>query len=93
MGFAGSDGVLEATGTEANLHANNIPLLSAVLCAALSPNVVQVQAPFPLSSGKMKDMRFMTKSDGCDNLHPPSVTSGRFLGLDSRQHWCTKRMI
>ncbi|XP_066534842.1 putative ATP-dependent RNA helicase DHX57 isoform X2 [Hoplias malabaricus] len=37
----GTDGILESTGYEANLNADNTKLMSAMLCAALYPNVVQ----------------------------------------------------
>ncbi|MBN3305976.1 DHX57 helicase, partial [Amia calva] len=79
----GGDGILEATGFEANLNADNIKLMSAMLCAALYPNVVQVRAPQgkykQTSKGAMKmqpkadELRFMTKNDGCVHVHPSSV--------------------
>lgn len=79
----GTDGVLEATGSEANLNSDNIRLMSAMLCAALYPNVVQVRSPQgkykQTSKGavmlqpKADELRFMTKSDGCVNVHPSSV--------------------
>ncbi|XP_019134505.2 putative ATP-dependent RNA helicase DHX57 [Larimichthys crocea] len=79
----GTDGILEATGHEANLNADNIRLMSAMLCAALYPNVVQVRAPqgnYKMTSkGAMKmqpkanELRFMTKNDGCVHVHPSSV--------------------
>ncbi|XP_071780554.1 putative ATP-dependent RNA helicase DHX57 [Centroberyx gerrardi] len=79
----GTDGVLEATGPEANLNSDNIRLMSAMLCAALYPNVVQVRAPQgkykQTSKGAMKmqpkadELRFMTKNDGCVHVHPSSV--------------------
>uniref|UniRef100_A0A4W6FQP7 Putative ATP-dependent RNA helicase DHX57 n=1 Tax=Lates calcarifer TaxID=8187 RepID=A0A4W6FQP7_LATCA len=79
----GTDGVLEATGPEANLNSENIRLMSAMLCAALYPNVVQVRAPqgnYKMTSkGAMKmqpkanELRFMTKNDGCVHVHPSSV--------------------
>lgn len=79
----GTDGVLEATGPEANLNSDNIKLMSAMLCAALYPNVVQVRAPqgnYKMTSkGAMKmqpkanELRFMTKNDGCVHVHPSSV--------------------
>uniref|UniRef100_H3DMF3 Putative ATP-dependent RNA helicase DHX57 n=1 Tax=Tetraodon nigroviridis TaxID=99883 RepID=H3DMF3_TETNG len=78
-----SDGVLEATGPEANLNSDNIRLMSAMLCAALYPNVVQVRAPqgnFKMTSkGAMKthpkanELRFATKNDGYVHVHPSSV--------------------
>ncbi|KAJ8338428.1 hypothetical protein SKAU_G00373940 [Synaphobranchus kaupii] len=83
MATKGTDGVLEATGFEANLNSDNTKLMSAMLCAALYPNVVQVRAPegkYKLTSkGAMKmppkaeELRFMTKSDGCVHIHPSSV--------------------
>uniref|UniRef100_A0A671WJV1 Putative ATP-dependent RNA helicase DHX57 n=1 Tax=Sparus aurata TaxID=8175 RepID=A0A671WJV1_SPAAU len=78
----GTDGVLEATGREANSNAENIRLMSAMLCAALYPNVVQVspQGNYKMTSkGAMKmqpkanELRFMTKDDGCVHVHPSSV--------------------
>ncbi|XP_068572950.1 putative ATP-dependent RNA helicase DHX57 [Cebidichthys violaceus] len=83
MSSKGTDGVLEATGPEANLNAENIRLMSAMLCAALYPNVVQVRAPqgnYKMTSkGAMKmqpkanELRFMTKDDGYVHVHPSSV--------------------
>ncbi|KAM3858805.1 putative ATP-dependent RNA helicase DHX57 [Diretmus argenteus] len=83
MGSKGTDGVLEATGAEANLNSGNIRLMSAMLCAALYPNVVQVRAPQgkykQTATGAMKmqpkaeELRFMTKNDGCVHVHPSSV--------------------
>ncbi|XP_040886321.1 putative ATP-dependent RNA helicase DHX57 [Toxotes jaculatrix] len=79
----GTDGVLEATGPEANLNSDNIRLMSAMLCAALYPNVVQVRAPqgnYKMTSkGAMKmqpkanELRFVTKNDGCVHVHPSSI--------------------
>lgn len=83
MSSKGTDGVLEATGPEANLNSENIRLMSAMLCAALYPNVVQVRAPqgnYKMTSkGAMKmqpkanELRFMTKNDGAVHVHPSSV--------------------
>lgn len=83
MSSKGTDGVLEATGPEANLNSDNIKLMSAMLCAALYPNVVQVRAPqgnFKMTSkGAMKmqpkanELRFLTKNDGYVNVHPSSI--------------------
>ncbi|XP_077399791.1 putative ATP-dependent RNA helicase DHX57 [Vanacampus margaritifer] len=83
LGSRGSDGILEATGPEANLNADNIHLMSAMLCAALYPNVVQVQAPqgvYKMSvkgavkmPPKANELRFLTKTDGCVHVHPSSV--------------------
>jgi len=42
----GGDGILDATGEEANSNAENPKLISAMLCAALYPNVVRVTKCF-----------------------------------------------
>ncbi|KAL2083418.1 hypothetical protein ACEWY4_021191 [Coilia grayii] len=83
MSSKGTDGVLEATGHEANLNADNTKLMSAMLCAALYPNVVQVRAPQgkfkQTSKGAVKmqpkadELRFMTKNDGAVHIHPSSI--------------------
>ncbi|CAH2252973.1 ATP-dependent RNA helicase DHX57 isoform X1 [Pelobates cultripes] len=77
------DGVLEATGEEANTNAENIRLMSAMLCAALYPNVVQVKTPegkFQVTRAgavkmqpKAEELKFVTKNDGYVNIHPSSV--------------------
>uniref|UniRef100_A0A8C2MZY4 Putative ATP-dependent RNA helicase DHX57 n=1 Tax=Cricetulus griseus TaxID=10029 RepID=A0A8C2MZY4_CRIGR len=79
----GGDGVLDATGEEANTNAENPKLISAVLCAALYPNVVQVKTPEgkfqKTSSGvvrlqpKSAELKFVTKNDGYVHIHPSSV--------------------
>ncbi|XP_026870115.2 putative ATP-dependent RNA helicase DHX57 isoform X1 [Electrophorus electricus] len=83
MSSTGTDGVLEATGYEANLNSDNTKLMSAMLCAALYPNVVQVRAPqgkFKQTSKgavkmqpKAEELRFLTKTDGAVHIHPSSV--------------------
>uniref|UniRef100_A0A8B9NQM0 Putative ATP-dependent RNA helicase DHX57 n=1 Tax=Apteryx owenii TaxID=8824 RepID=A0A8B9NQM0_APTOW len=77
------DGVLDATGEEANSNAENIKLISAMLCAALYPNVVQVKTPEgkyqKTSTGAVKmqpkaeELKFVTKNDGYVHIHPSSV--------------------
>ncbi|CAB0005176.1 unnamed protein product [Nesidiocoris tenuis] len=77
------DRILEATGRELNAHGENQKLLSAILCAALYPNIVKVYTPdrqFSASiSGaipaplKADSLVFKTKSDGDVLLHPSSV--------------------
>ncbi|XP_065487852.1 putative ATP-dependent RNA helicase DHX57 [Caloenas nicobarica] len=77
------DGVLDATGEEANSNAENIKLISAMLCAALYPNVVQVKKPEgkyqKTSAGAVKmqpkaeELKFVTKNDGYVHIHPSSV--------------------
>ncbi|KGL77564.1 Putative ATP-dependent RNA helicase DHX57, partial [Tinamus guttatus] len=79
----GGDGVLDATGEEANSNAENIKLISAMLCAALYPNVVQVKMPEgkyqKTSAGAVKmqpkaeEVKFVTKNDGYVHIHPSSV--------------------
>jgi ATP-dependent RNA helicase DHX57 len=43
--FRGTDGVLLATGQDANIHNENTKVLAAILVAALYPNVVQIRTP------------------------------------------------
>ncbi|XP_016074425.1 PREDICTED: putative ATP-dependent RNA helicase DHX57 isoform X1 [Miniopterus natalensis] len=79
----GGDGILEATGEEANSNAENHKLISAMLCAALYPNVVQVKSPegkFQKTSTravrmqqKSDELKFVTKNDGYVHIHPSSV--------------------
>ncbi|KAM6179571.1 putative ATP-dependent RNA helicase DHX57 [Erethizon dorsatum] len=79
----GGDGVLDATGEEANSNAENPKLISAMLCAALYPNVVQVKTPEgkfqKTSTGavrmqpKSTELKFVTKNDGYVHIHPSSV--------------------
>ncbi|XP_076990147.1 putative ATP-dependent RNA helicase DHX57 isoform X3 [Tamandua tetradactyla] len=79
----GGDGVLDATGEEANSNAENPKLISAMLCAALYPNVVQVKSPEgkfqKTSTGavrmqpKSDELKFVTKNDGYVHIHPSSV--------------------
>ncbi|XP_032539439.1 putative ATP-dependent RNA helicase DHX57 [Chiroxiphia lanceolata] len=79
----GGDGVLDATGEEANSNAENFKLISAMLCAALYPNVVQVKKPEgkyqKTSTGAVKmqpkaeELKFVTKNDGYVHIHPSSV--------------------
>lgn len=79
----GGDGVLDATGEEANSNAENPKLISAMLCAALYPNVVQVKAPEgkfqKTSTGGVRmqprsaELKFVTKNDGYVHIHPSSV--------------------
>ncbi|XP_006839440.1 PREDICTED: putative ATP-dependent RNA helicase DHX57 [Chrysochloris asiatica] len=79
----GGDGVLDATGEEANSNAENPKLISAILCAALYPNVVQVKTPegkFQKTSTravrmkpKSEELKFVTKNDGYVHIHPSSV--------------------
>ncbi|XP_042303020.1 LOW QUALITY PROTEIN: putative ATP-dependent RNA helicase DHX57 [Sceloporus undulatus] len=79
----GGDGILEATGEEANANAENVKLISAMLCAALYPNVVQVKTPEgkyqKTSTGAVKmnpkpgELKFVTKKEGYVYIHPSSV--------------------
>ncbi|KAG8444118.1 hypothetical protein GDO86_009340 [Hymenochirus boettgeri] len=77
------DGILEATGEEANANAENIKLISAMLCAALYPNVVQVKSPegkFQVTRAgavkmqpKSEEFKFVTRNDGYVHIHPSSI--------------------
>ncbi|XP_034283369.1 putative ATP-dependent RNA helicase DHX57 [Pantherophis guttatus] len=76
------DGVLEATGEEANANAENVKLISAILCAAMYPNVVQVKVPekkYQVIKGAAKNnpkpetLMFATKNLGYVHIHPSSV--------------------
>lgn len=79
----GGDGVLDATGEEANSNSENVKLISAMLCAALYPNVVQVKIPEgkyqKTSTGAVKmkpkpgELKFVTKNDGYVHIHPSSI--------------------
>ncbi|KAL4711140.1 hypothetical protein ACJJTC_009511 [Scirpophaga incertulas] len=84
------DSVESLTGEELNANGNNDRLLSAILCAALYPNVVKVLTPeksFHMQAGgavprqpNPEELKFKTKSDGFVALHPSSVnaSSGYF---------------
>uniref|UniRef100_A0A8C5WQS0 Putative ATP-dependent RNA helicase DHX57 n=1 Tax=Laticauda laticaudata TaxID=8630 RepID=A0A8C5WQS0_LATLA len=77
------DGVLEAIGEEANANAENVKLISAILCAAMYPNVVQIKVPekkcLKIIKGaakinpKAETLMFATKSQGYVHIHPSSV--------------------
>ncbi|XP_070590792.1 putative ATP-dependent RNA helicase DHX57 [Erythrolamprus reginae] len=76
------DGILEATGEEANANAENVKLISAILCAAMYPNVVQIKVPekkHQVIKGAAKinpnseTLMFATKSLGYAHIHPSSV--------------------
>ncbi|XP_054841159.1 putative ATP-dependent RNA helicase DHX57 isoform X2 [Eublepharis macularius] len=82
-GSWGGDGVLDATGVEANANSENVKLISAILCAALYPNVVQVKTPDgkyqKTSAGAVKmkpkpgELKFVIKNEGYVHIHPSSV--------------------
>ncbi|KAF6205655.1 hypothetical protein GE061_019828, partial [Apolygus lucorum] len=77
------DRILEITGRELNVHGDNQKLLSAILCAALYPNIVKVFTPDKQYSAsisgaiptptKAEELVFRTKTDGPVLLHPSSV--------------------
>lgn len=79
------DDILQITGTEMNSNSENNRLLSALLCAALYPNVVKVLTPeksFTMSvAGAVprqplpKELRFKTNQDGYVFIHPSSINS------------------
>ncbi|XP_026463762.1 putative ATP-dependent RNA helicase DHX57 [Ctenocephalides felis] len=86
----GKDRILELTGNELNVNSKNFRLLSAILSAALYPNIVKVFTPEksfePSASGaiprlpKSGELKFKTKADGYVHIHPSSVnyTVGHF---------------
>lgn len=71
---SGQDTVAALTGAQLNMHGDNTRLLSALLCAALYPNVAKVLTPgktFHVSLAgavprqpKPEELRFATKTDG-----------------------------
>ncbi|KAJ6635028.1 putative ATP-dependent RNA helicase DHX57 [Pseudolycoriella hygida] len=79
------DNVSELTGSEMNVNGENNRLLSALLCAALYPNVVKVLTPeksFVMSAAGAvprqplpSELRFKTSQDGYVFIHPSSVNS------------------
>lgn len=79
------DLILDITGLELNKHNDNNPLIAALLCAALYPNVVKVLTPeksFTAGMGgavprapSAQELRFKTREDGYVAIHPSSVNS------------------
>jgi len=84
-GKGGADAVAVVTGPAINANNDNNRLVSAVLCAALYPNIVKVLTPEAkykqTAAGAMfkppepEDLKFKTSEDGYVHLHPSSVTS------------------
>ncbi|KAF0286786.1 putative ATP-dependent RNA helicase DHX57 [Amphibalanus amphitrite] len=80
-----ADGVLQATDQQLNENNDNSRLVSAVLCAALYPNLVKVLKPettYTKSEGgalakdtKHDELKFKTKEDGYVFIHPVSVNA------------------
>uniref|UniRef100_A0A8C4QJA6 Putative ATP-dependent RNA helicase DHX57 n=1 Tax=Eptatretus burgeri TaxID=7764 RepID=A0A8C4QJA6_EPTBU len=69
----GSDGVIQATGPEVNANSENPKLVSAMLCAALYPNVIKVtSADDKKVSSKTNKLVFMTKTEVV-YIHPSSI--------------------
>lgn len=79
------DDVLQVTGLDMNSNSDNNRLLSALLCAALYPNVVKVLTPeksFTMSAAGAlprqplpHELRFKTNQDGYVFIHPSSINS------------------
>uniref|UniRef100_UPI00359015E6 putative ATP-dependent RNA helicase DHX57 isoform X2 n=1 Tax=Myxine glutinosa TaxID=7769 RepID=UPI00359015E6 len=75
-----NDGIVQATGPEVNANSENAKLVSAMLCAALYPNVIKVTTPESKlkSTGRKKlssktnKLVFMTKTDEV-HIHPSSI--------------------
>jgi len=82
-GKGGSDGVGLVTGPAINANCDNNRVVSAVLCAALYPNIVKVLTPEAkykqTATGAMarpsrpEEIKFKTHADGYVNIHPSSV--------------------
>ncbi|KAK3254708.1 hypothetical protein CYMTET_36081, partial [Cymbomonas tetramitiformis] len=80
--FAGGDGVMKATGVEANQHNSSLELVRAVLCAGLYPNVARIDARAgfltPAASALSAQAGgqhhvFVTRGDGEVAVHPSSL--------------------
>lgn len=79
----GKDNILDVTGPELNVNGDNTKLLTAILCAALYPNVAKVLTPeksYVLTAigaiprnVEANELRFKTMDDGHVHLHPSSV--------------------
>lgn len=77
--------LLVTTGFQLNCNGENNRLLTAILCAALYPNIVKVLTPeksYTMTAGgamphipSPSDLRFKTREDGFVALHPSSVNS------------------
>ncbi|XP_059140316.1 putative ATP-dependent RNA helicase DHX57 [Physella acuta] len=67
-----SDGVKLVTGEEANVNSDNTALLSAMLVAALYPNVIEIITPL-IRSYRGSRYQFKTKDHELVNIHPSSV--------------------
>eukprot|EP00090_Calanus_glacialis_P015911 TRINITY_DN25023_c0_g1_i1.p1 TRINITY_DN25023_c0_g1~~TRINITY_DN25023_c0_g1_i1.p1 ORF type:complete len:1347 (-),score=453.74 TRINITY_DN25023_c0_g1_i1:75-3920(-) len=84
-GKGGADAVAVVTGPAINANNDNNRLVSAVLCAALYPNIVKVMTPEAkykqTAAGAMfkpheaEDLKFKTSEDGYVNIHPSSITA------------------
>ncbi|RZC37856.1 ATP-dependent RNA helicase DHX57, partial [Asbolus verrucosus] len=80
--YCGQDDVLKITGEEFNRNGENFNVLSAILCAALYPNVIKVLTPpksFVKTAGgaipkenDVKDLKFQTVKESVF-IHPSSV--------------------
>lgn len=79
------DNLLELTGSELNVNGENSRVISAILCAALYPNIVKVLTPeknyVQSFAGAVprnflpSELRFKTRDDGYISLHPSSVNA------------------
>lgn len=79
------DNISAITGFQLNCNGENNRLLTAILCAALYPNIVKVLTPeksYTMTAGgamphipSPSDLRFKTREDGFVALHPSSVNS------------------
>ncbi|KAH9495038.1 ATPdependent RNA helicase, partial [Bulinus truncatus] len=70
--LSGSDGVVEITGAEVNVNNKNKELLSALLVAALYPNIIQAVTNRLFTRGARR-IQFNTRSGEEVDIHPSSV--------------------
>jgi HrpA-like RNA helicase len=86
------DAVVKGTVSDANLNAENMDLLKAVLCAGLYPNIIL--APRPLVHGTSKqdagEVAFQSRSKGEVYLHPSALL---FSARSLEYRYCCYREI
>ncbi|GCB70883.1 hypothetical protein scyTo_0008704 [Scyliorhinus torazame] len=85
MSPQGGDGIVEATGQEANSNAENMKLMSAILCAALYPNVVQVrhfESPYLVYHEKVKTSRVFLRDCSMVSVYPLVLFGGGQVSVE-----------
>ncbi|XP_055878287.1 putative ATP-dependent RNA helicase DHX57 [Biomphalaria glabrata] len=81
-----SDGVWEITGPEVNVNNENMELLSALLVAALYPNIIEIvpQATNLSGSGeRVSRTKFKTEKGEYVDIHPSSVNFQHYFKIGS----------